>query len=249
MTAPFDLVGRYYDLLYQDKNYEQEVAYIDRLLKRYNVSGSELLDFGSGTGRHGRLLAQLGYRVVGIERSPEMVAQASETDGFHCQQGDITSVHLGRQFDAVLSLFHVMSYQVSNAAAQAVLSRASAHLAPGGLFIFDVWYSPAVAADPPAVRVKRITSEGLNIIRIAEPKLIPSENRVDVQYSIFVKQSTSGDYNLFNEIHPMRHFSLPELDLLSASAGFIRLGAEEWLTGAEPSPSSWGICLILRKEI
>ena len=100
----FDAYSRYYDLLYQDKDYEGEVEYIDSLLQAYDVSGCELLEFGSGTGKHGRLLAEKGYNITGIELSDSMVQKAQRTDGFTCQQGDIRTVNLGRSFDAVLAL-------------------------------------------------------------------------------------------------------------------------------------------------
>jgi hypothetical protein len=40
--------------------------------------------------------------------------------GFQCLAGDIRTVQLGCTFDAVLSLFHVVSYQIGNADVQAV---------------------------------------------------------------------------------------------------------------------------------
>jgi len=243
----FNAYSRYYDLLYRDKDYAAEVEYIDGLLQRHGVTGAELLEFGSGTGKHGRLLAQRGYRVTGIERSADMVAQAEQVDGFQCQVGDISTVQLGRTFDAVLSLFHVISYQVSNEAVQAVFSRAAEHLTPGGLFIFDVWYSPAVYAQRPSVRVKRLEGEGLRVTRIAEPETYPNENRVDVNYQIFAEEQASGEVEMLSESHPMRHFSLPELDLFAQMSGFERVGAEEFLTGNTPSEETWGICLIFKK--
>lgn len=248
MTIPFDAYGRYYDLLYGDKDYAAEADYISRLLSRHGCAGRELLEFGSGTGRHGRLLADRGYRVIGIERSPEMVARATASAGFSCRQGDICTVQLGRTFDAVLSLFHVVSYQTTNAAVQAVFARAGEHVGPGGLFVFDVWYSPAVYAQRPAVRVKRMKTDDLEVTRIAEPELYPNDNRVDVRYTIFARQMPVGAVHVLTEDHPMRHFSLPELDLFAAAAGFERIGAEEFLTGRPPGESSWGLCVVLRKK-
>jgi hypothetical protein len=35
---------------------------------------------------------------------------------------------------------------------------------------------------------------------------------------------------------------------LAEAAGFERLTAEEWLTGAMPSEATWGVCLVLRKS-
>jgi SAM-dependent methyltransferase len=247
LTAPFDAIGRYYDLLYLDKEYDAEVAYVDGLLKIYGRKVQDLLEFGSGTGGHGRLLTQLGYKVTGIERSVQMLMRARAIDGFVCLQGDACTARLGRQFDAVIALFHVVSYQVRNKAVQALFARAAEHLRPGGLFIFDVWYSPAVNTQRPEVRVKRLMKDGLEITRIAEPIVYPNENRVDVCYTVFVREANSGDIQSFTETHPMRHFSLPELDLLIEAAGFERVCAQEWLTGKEPSEASWGVCLVLVK--
>ncbi|MGA7983258.1 MAG: class I SAM-dependent methyltransferase [Chromatiaceae bacterium] len=245
----FDAYSRYYDLLYRDKDYAHEIAYIDALLQRHELIGPDLLEFSSGTGRHGRLLAERGYRVTGIERSAAMVAQATAVPGFVCREGDICAVQLGRTFAAVLPLFHVVSYQVTNAAVQAVFARAAEHLAPGGLFAFDVWYSPAVYTQGPKVRIKRMAGEGVEITRLAEPLCLPNDNRVDVNYSLFVRDTLSGRVETLAETHPMRHFSLPELDLVGETAGFERLGTEEFLTGAAPSEAIWGLCVVLRKRL
>ncbi len=248
LPAVFDAYSRYYDLLYRDKDYAAEVGYIDELLIRQGVTGRELLEFGSGTGKHGRLLAGRGYRVTGIERSAEMVAQAATAEGFNCRQGDICSVQLGRTFDAVLSLFHVISYQISNVDLQAVFSRAAEHLKPGGLFLFDIWYTPAVYAQKPEVRIKRLADGELEITRIAEPVSYPNENRIDVNYTIHAHDKSNGAFTSLIESHPMRHFSLPELDLLATGAGFQRVCAEEFLTGSEPGEDTWGVCLVLRRR-
>ena len=249
--AVFNAYSRYYDLLYRDKDYVAEAGYIAGLLERFGVSGKRLLEFGSGTGKHGRLLAKRGYEVTGIERSAEMVAkaQAEVAPGFSCQQGDICTVQLGQTFDAVLSLFHVLSYQTTNDAVQAVFARAAEHLEAGGLFVFDVWFSSAVYAQKPEVRVKRMSDEAIEITRIAEPVLYPNENRVDVIYTIFARDLASGAVETMTETHPMRHFSLPELDLFAQMNGFSIVGTEEFLTSKTPSEETWGVCLILKKVV
>lgn len=247
MPAVFNAYGRYYDLLYRDKDYAAEAGYVRELMARHGVRSGELLEFGSGTGKHARLLAEAGFRVHGIERSAEMAARAEASPGFTCEQGDICSVRTGRTYDAVLSLFHVVSYQVSNAELLAVFQSAAIHLKVGGLFVFDFWYSPAVHAQQPAVRVKRMADEEVEITRIAEPVLHPNENRVDVNYTVISVPRATGIAQTFTETHPMRHFSLPEIDLLAQGAGFERVGAEEFLTGGAVGPQSWGVCVTLRK--
>ena len=248
MTSVFDAYSAYYDLLYHDKDYSAEVAYIDELLKRYGKEVNELLEFGSGTGIHGRLLAEKNYKVTGIELSQKMVGRVEEIKGFTCMQGNIRSVKLERIFDAVISLFHVMSYQVSNADIKAAISNAAVHLSPGGLFVFDFWYSPEVYAQKPEVRVKRMGNDQLNITRIAEPEIYSNENRVDVHYTVYTQEISTQQYHVFDEVHPMRHFSLPEIDLLAEATGFERIGAEAFLSGESPGEDTWGVCVILRKK-
>ena len=243
----FNAYSRYYDLLYHDKDYLGEVNYIQALLNRQGITEGNLLEFGSGTGKHGCLLADRGYHVHGIERSAEMVAQAMSCNGFTCEQGDICTVQLGRAYDAVLSLFHVVSYQTSNADLMAVFARAADHLKKGGLFIFDFWYSPAVYKQRPVVRVKRMSDELVEITRIAEPILYPNENRVDVNYTIYAKDLLSGAIQSLSETHPMRHFSLPEIDLLASIHGFDCICAEEFLSGKPPGEETWGVCVTLKK--
>ncbi len=249
MSALFDAYGRYYQLLYQDKDDAAEVAYVSALLQSLGA-GSQLLEFGSGTGRHARLLAQRGYQVLGVERSAQMLAQAQTlpSPGFDCVQGDILEIDLGRRFDAVLALFHVVSYQTTNAAVRAVFARAAAHLDAGGFFVFDVWYSPAVHAQRAEVRVKRLADAHTAITRIAEPRHYPTENRVDVRYTILAQDLATGAVQEVNETHPMRHFSGPELDFVAEQAGFERVLAQEFGTGRAPGEDTWGVCFAYRKR-
>jgi SAM-dependent methyltransferase len=243
----FNAYSRYYDLLYHDKDYVGEATYIQSLLTLHGISRGDLLEFGSGTGKHGRLLAAQGYTVHGIERSADMVAEAEIAPGFTCQQGDIASTSMGRQFDAVLSLFHVISYQTSNTQLQAVFANAAAHLHVGGLFIFDFWYSPAVYSQKPVVRVKRMAEGNVEITRIAEPIVHSNENRVDVNYTIYACDLDTHGLQTFHEKHSMRYFSLPEIDILASQHSLDRLAAEEFSTGNPPSESSWSVCVVLKR--
>ena len=176
-----------------------------------------------------------------------MVAEAHQTEGFICQKDDIRSLSLSRTFDAVLALFHVISYQTSNRDLQAVFQRATEHLEVGGLFIFDVWYAPAVLEQKPINKIKSFSSEYFEGVRIAEPHHKINENTVDVKYNFRLQNKKTGEEDVFEEVHPMRYFSVSEIDLLATGAGFQRLKVEEFFTGAKPSEQTWGVCFVLRK--
>lgn len=247
MISTFKKYSNYYDIIYKHKNYEEETKYILSILKKHNILNGSLLEFGSGTGKHGCLLASNGYSVHGIEKSAEMVAKAQKSEGFTCQEADISTVKMNRSYDAILALFHVISYQTTNNKLNSVFANASRHLNKDGLFVFDFWYSPAVLSQRPSVRVKKIVDNQVEITRLAEPINYPNENRVNVNYTIYVKDLKTGQIQTFNEVHPMRHLGLPEIDIIADVHGFERIKAEEFLTENLPSENTWGVCVILRK--
>jgi len=247
MISVFDEYSQYYNLLYKDKDYDGEIDYLESIFSRNKLNVTDLLEFGSGTGSHATIFGNRGFRVFGIEQSAKMVAQAKTSENFICQQGDIRSLHLDKTFDAVLSLFHVISYQVSNNDVKAVFLNAAKHLNSNGLFIFDFWYSPAVYDQKPENRIKRMFNNECEILRIAEPKVINSENRVDVTYTIFVKNLITNSFKTIHETHSMRHFSLPEIELFASFSGFELIGIEEFLSGKVVNNDTWGVCAILRK--
>ncbi len=247
----------FYDLLYRDKDYAAEADYVAQKIRNLLPQARTILEFGSGTGRHGRLLAAMGFDVHGIERSSDMVsfarcascASSSATAGsFACQVGDICTVNLGRTFDAVISLFHVMSYQTTNQALQAAFQVAADHLAPGGLFLFDVWHGPAVLSQGPSKRVKEVADEHYRVTRTAHPEVDTNSSTVKVVYKMHCENCSSRESIQFSEEHLMRYLFPTEVDLLAASCGLRRVAMEEFLTRKTPSPSTWGVSYILEKE-
>lgn len=247
MQQPFNEYSQYYDLLYLDKDYENEANYIINTLARLGIESGDLLEYGSGTGKHGRLISKDKFTVHGIERSVEMVTQTIQNERFTCQQGDICSVQLDRKFDAVISLFHVISYMISNESISAVFDQASFHLKPGGIFLFDVWYTPAVYHQYPQVKIKKAKNDTIGITRIAEPVVYPNENIVDVNFTFFIENFLTGVTKTLYELHRMRHYSIPELKLLANSHQFECILTEEFLTAAPPGINTWGVCLGFKK--
>lgn len=239
----FDAYAAYYDLLYRDKDYAAEVDYVHALIKHHAPAAQDLLELGCGTGRHAEALARLGYRVTGVDRSDAMVTQARKrAPDLAFVQGDLRDFRAGRTFDVVIALFHVMSYQTTNADLIAAFKTAAAHLAPGGVFIFDCWYGPAVLSDPPRTRVKRLHGDGVEVIRIAEPVHHHDANRVDVHYELIV-ESKAGVQRI-REVHPMRYLFTPEVDLLLDIAGMRRLAAQRWLDGGALGADAWNACYV-----
>lgn len=246
-AEPFELTGRVYDLLYGGKDYAAESDYLVTLLERHHGAVVSILDLGCGTGRHANQLIRRGFEVTGIERSAEMARRAREVEGLRIVEGDIREVRLEKRFDAAVALFHVVSYQATVDDLTRAFRTAAAHLEPGGLFVFDVWSTPAVLIQRAEERVQQMVSSDLIVTRTARPVERPHDSIVEVHYQLAVKDRQSGEVQEIHETHIMRHLTRGEVELLAALAGFDVLHSEEYLSGAEPSESTWGVCYVLRR--
>ncbi|UCV06661.1 class I SAM-dependent DNA methyltransferase [Dechloromonas denitrificans] len=257
MTQVFDVYARYYDLLYRDKDYASEAGFVAEQLRRHQPAGSRILELGCGTGIHAEYLARKGFHVHGVDLSAEMLVKAEARKAslppeiaacLSFSQGDVRTVRVGAQFDAVVSLFHVMSYQNSNADLAAAFATAAQHLGPGGVFMFDYWYGPAVLLQKPEVRVKRLGDDQIEVLRIAEPVLRLAENVVDVNYSVIIKTKASCEVRQINETHSMRYLFLPEIPQLASGPEWASCTSTAWLKDVVPTEQDWaGFSVIHRR--
>jgi SAM-dependent methyltransferase len=237
-----------YDALYQDKDYAAECDLVERVFRDYaHAPIRRVLDLGCGTGRHTELLAARGYDVVGVDRSAEMLGFAKA--GVHAQfvESDITSLHLGENFDAVLIMFAVLGYLRDNTSLQAALNVARGHLRPGGLLFADVWYGPAVLTQRPSERVKVIDApNGDRVIRATSAQLDVRRNLCTVDYYLWRLHAGTLCAEV-REQHVMRYFFEPELERFLASAGFEvqHFGAFPDFDD-EPGEHSWNIAVVAR---
>jgi len=240
----------YYNAFYHDKDYKAEALQVDTLLKRYGNGITTLINFGCGTGRHDLEFSQMGYRCTGIDMSPMMIDIARDNAGENnCVQFDVADIRgydPQKAYDAVISLFHVMSYQNRNEDILSAFQAARKALGKEGLFLFDVWYGPGVLSDKPAVRVKEIEDEKNRLIRIARPVMHDKENVVDVCYEVLVIDKKSGKTRTINEVHHMRYFFRPEIEFLLKEAGFELIDNLDCRTLEDTDYNSWTSYFIAR---
>ena len=96
------------------------------------------------------------------------------------------------------------------------------HLNKNGIFLFDVWYAPAVFLIT-VDKSKKITEINLNIICRA---FFIENNQVNKKYSFFEFDNASNAFNNFEEVHSMRYFTIPEIEYIANSNGFKILSVE-----------------------
>jgi SAM-dependent methyltransferase len=249
MNTNFELYAKYYNLLYRDKNYDLEGDYLHSLIKEYAPGAKTILELGVGTGKHARILCNKGFKVHGIDQSHEMlsIARAHNMPGLSFEQGDISSFTTTEKYDVALSLFHVISYVTRNDDVISTFRNVSNQLAPQGIFIFDVWHTPAVYYQRPESRIKEISENSLRVIRKAEPVVHYATNTVDVNYDVEIEDTELHEKANFQEKHTMRHFSQPEIAMIADITGFDLIAAEEFVSGKAPGLDTWAVCYVLKK--
>lgn len=251
----FSNYAKYYDLLNQGKDYSNEVEYINSIIKQYRPSSKNILDLGCGTGMHAIHFAKKGYSIHGIDQSDDMILIANNqitskpeySNKIKFSVGDLRNYTVGENFDVVLALFHVMSYQVTDDDLINSISNVAKHTSSGSLFIFDCWYGPAVLTDKPYSRTKTFEDEDLLVKRTAIPKMHPTRNMVDVTFDISILDKKSKEMDSFYELHRMRYLFEPEMKRLLSENSFEFIKSEEWMTGEKPENDTWYVTFICRK--
>jgi SAM-dependent methyltransferase len=244
--------AREYDHLYGDKDYDAEVDLIERVTAQYRAVSRTFIDFGCGTGQHSIRLAGRGYTVTGVDRSADMLTIARQKTSElpagiprpEFIQGDVRTIRLGRTADVALMMFAVLGYQITDADVRAALGTARAHLEPGGLFIADVWYGPAVISTKPSDRTKVVERDGGQVVRFAHAELDTTAHRADVSYQVQLRDGERVAAE-FSETHRMRYFFRDELARLLEETGFSMLALRAF--GVDDAPASgdtWNVLLV-----
>lgn len=98
--------------------------------------GDALLDLGCGQGRHSFALADMGYKVTGVDYNKSNAWRT--TADLQFIQGDCRDINLGRQFDAVICLYDVIGTYVNDSDNNQIMSNISRHLKKGGFALISV---------------------------------------------------------------------------------------------------------------
>jgi len=240
--------SKYYNLLYKDKDYSLETSYIIDLLKKYTPNAKSILELGCGTGKHANILAENGYSILGIDTSKTMLNEAKKlsSSSVTFELGDVRNFRAKQKFDAVISLFHVASYQTTNDDLINYFKTAKAHLDRDGIFIFDCWYGPAVLRQKPEKKIKELENDDIKVKRYANPQIHIQKNIVDVNYFIDIQDKKTDSIQNIKETHSMRYLFTPEIELFMKISEFKLIDSHEWLTGKMPGDDTWGVSFIVR---
>jgi len=247
MNKVFSSYGRYYDIIYADKDYEKECDFLEEIFQKYSkFETRSILDGGCGTGGHAIPLAKRGYEVTGVDFSEEMIGVAREKaskngSNIDFNLMDLRKLHLNKKFDACISMFTVVGYIVENEDVEKVFRNIRKHLKPHSLFLFDFWYGPAVLHIRPSSRIKIAKKDDMQVIRFAEPRLNTLLHLCEVKYSLIVTRKKKI-IDEAEETHRVRYFFPKEIQHFLEETEFRLLGLCPFLNlEAEPTENDWDV--------
>jgi SAM-dependent methyltransferase len=126
----------WWPLLSAPAEYEEEAAFAASLLRRGEIPVREVLELGSGGGNNAfHLKRSFTMTLVDLSESMLAVSRALNPDCTHAQ-GDMRTVRLGCQFDAVF-IHDAICYMTTEADLRAAIETAFVHCRPGGVAVFE----------------------------------------------------------------------------------------------------------------
>jgi len=143
-TQQYNAFAGVYDRLMANVDYRVWADCFIRLLADRGIASGEVCDLACGTGNMTLAMAKKGYRMLGVDRSEEMLRIAQQKAmkmgeariPFVCQ--DIRELTLPHPVDALVCANDGINYINDPGQAQKTFARIYTGLRPGGVFVFDV---------------------------------------------------------------------------------------------------------------
>ena len=223
--ALYSELVKYYDRIYWWKDYNQEVDFLTKVLKRYEVRGKRILEVACGTGNHTKILAAKGYEITGVDISDEMLSIARRKVRSHARflrgdMRDLDAVVDGR-YEAAICLFSAISYNLTRSDLKRTIQGLYDHLKERGVVIFDTHFTKRSFED--GHRGEDIFDE----VGVFGARLGISKREGDaglISFSYLIKDQAKTIV-LRNDVHRFGLFDLEDFLGTMREVGFVEAGA------------------------
>jgi ubiquinone/menaquinone biosynthesis C-methylase UbiE len=205
--------------------------------------GAEVLDCPCGFGRHALPLAEAGYRVTGLDRSPTQLAEAERrrgpADWPRLVRGDYRALPFqDASFDATLTLFSSLGY-LERDEDVGVLRELRRVLRPGGALIVETAHRDALARAGTRESWQRLPDDSFHL----EERTFDWAAGTIEAYRVIV----SPDGERVERPYVLRIYSAKEWVEMLREAGFAETGAFGAWDGTTPiTPDAWRLILLAR---
>ncbi|HBL41361.1 MAG TPA: class I SAM-dependent methyltransferase [Ruminococcaceae bacterium] len=238
-----------YDGLTDNVEYEKRAKYIHHLLKKGGISDGLMLDLACGTGRLSCEMAKLGYEVIGVDASGEMLSIAMNNANengvdilFLCQE--MQNLDLFGTIRSAICTLDSINHLTDPEDVKKTFAGVSLFTEPGGLFVFDV-NTPYKHREILANNTFVYDTD--EVYCVWQNTLEPDTDTVAIALDIF-EQEDDGAYFRTQESFCERAYSVQDLSDWLKEAGFDEINIYDELTEDEPKADSQRLFIIARKK-
>ena len=226
-------LAAWWPLISPPEEYAEEAGFAARLLGQAARPVREVLELGSGGG-HSASHLRPRFTMTLVDASSAMLAVSRQLNpGCAHVEGDMRTIRLGRDFDAVF-VHDAVDYMTSEADLQMVIETAFAHCRPGGVAVFvpdhiAETYEPGTGYGG----VDGADGRGARYLEWAwDPD--PADTWTVTEYA-FLLREPGGAVRVVHETHRLGLFSRSTWLRLLEAAGFqARAVTEETSEDREP---------------
>ena len=240
----YDLFAEYYDELMCEVDYPARARYIDGIIRQYKPDANLLVDLACGTGSMTVQFADLGYDVIGVDLSENMLSKAREkSDGsilYLCQS--MQELDMYGTIDAFVCTLDSLNHIEDREELILALSRVSLFLEPDGVFVFDMntpYKHEKILAD------NAFVYETEDVYCVWQNEYC-GDGRVDIALDFF-EQQPDGSYLRDSEEFSEVAYSYEETERILREAGLRILAAYDDMTLEPPRADSQRIVFAAAK--
>lgn len=211
----------YYDRLTENVDYKGMALAVERYADRFGAEHGVLLDLACGTGSLCEELARLGYDVIGVDSSDQMLGAALDKkfdSGLPIQylRQEMTELDMYGTIDVTVCTLDSLNHLPDTEALKRVFGRVSLFAYPEGLFIFDV---NTLHKHRDILAQNAYTYDMGDFFCAWQNQYNETDGSVDIFLDIFDKRE-DGSYDRISESFTERVWPDEELCELLDGAGF-----------------------------
>lgn len=212
----YSILAKYYDKFTQnDCDYESWSQYLSNVAQRHFVRS--MVDVACGTGKMTALLEKAGYKLIGVDASPQMLAEASQKCRALFVLQDMQNLRLSHPVDMAVVVNDGLNYLKPDCLAPFFANLAQ-NLVLGAPIVFDV-------STP--YKLKNVIGNNVFFVDEQDATLLWTNrcgaNSVTMELTLFERTQTAAEaqtYTRFDETHTQYIHTQQDITQALALAGF-----------------------------
>lgn len=244
----YSTFARYYDSLTANIDYKKRAGYFHSLIKKFSLTnGNILLDLACGTGSISEEMAKLGYDVIGVDNSDEMLGIAlnkkyeSGLDiQYLCQ--DMRELDMYGSVDVTLCVLDSINHLNSLDDVKKTFANIALFSEPDALFIFDI---NTIYKHRSILANNTFTYETDDVYCVWENTLVSETDEVKMSLEFFELEE-NGLYSRSSDSFSEKAYSENDIEKLLNDCGFEIIGKYGDDTLLPPAPDSQRIVYAAR---